>query len=64
METIKRFLKDDSGIAATEYVVLAALITAGIVGAVSGVGDSLTGFFGKMSAWIDGRNFAPPAPAP
>ena len=27
METIKRFLQDDSGISATEYVVLAALIT-------------------------------------
>lgn len=57
MESIKRFLKDDSGISATEYVVLAALITAGIVGAVTGVGDALGVFFGKMSTWIGLRDF-------
>jgi pilus assembly protein Flp/PilA len=58
MEAIKRFLQDDSGISATEYVVLAALITAGIVGAVSGVGGALEGFFNKMATWIGSQTFA------
>ena len=57
MESIKRLLKDDSGIAATEYVVLAALITGALVLAVTGVGTALSGFFGKMSTWITCRSF-------
>ena len=57
METIKRFLQDDSGISATEYVVLAALITAGIVVAVTNVGTALASFFNSMANWISGRTF-------
>ena len=58
MESIKRFLQDDSAIAATEYVVLAALITAGLVAAVSGVGGALSTFFLGMASWISGHGFA------
>ena len=61
MESIKRFLKDDSAIAATEYVVLAALIVGGITIALTGVGTSLSNFFDSMSTWIAGKNFAPSA---
>jgi pilus assembly protein Flp/PilA len=52
MESIKRFLQDDSGIAATEYVVLAALITGALVIAVTGVGTALGTFFTGMATWI------------
>ena len=58
METIKRFLKDESGISATEYVVLAALITGGILAAVTSVGTALGAFFDTMATWIGARNFA------
>ena len=57
METIKRFLKDDAGISATEYVVLAALITGGIVIAVTNVGTALADFFNSMGTWISGKTF-------
>ena len=58
MESIKRFLKDDSAIAATEYVVLAALITGGIVVAVAAVGGNLSKFFQNMADWIGSKSFA------
>ena len=54
MESIKRFLQDDSAIAATEYVVLAALITGGIVLAVTSVGTALKTFFEGMGSTIGG----------
>jgi pilus assembly protein Flp/PilA len=57
MESIKRFFKEDSAIAATEYVVLAALITGGIVLAVTGVGNNLANFFNGMGNWIGSRSF-------
>ena len=57
MEAIKRFLQDDSGISATEYVVLAALITGGIVLAVTRVGTELGRFFNEMADWLSGRTF-------
>jgi Flp pilus assembly pilin Flp len=57
MESIKRFLKDDSGISATEYVVLAALLVGGITVAVTGVGTALSGFFDSMATWVTGRRF-------
>jgi pilus assembly protein Flp/PilA len=52
MERIKKFLKDESGIAMTEYLVLGALIVAGTVVAVGTVGTNLSTFFDNMGTWI------------
>lgn len=41
----KKFLKDDSGVAAAEYAILAALITACLVAAVPAVTTALTNTF-------------------
>jgi Flp pilus assembly pilin Flp len=58
METIRRFWRDESGISATEYVVLAALIVAGLVTAITAVGANLASFFNEMATWIGGQHFA------
>jgi Flp pilus assembly pilin Flp len=57
MESIKRFLENDAGIAATEYVMLAAMIVGGIVVALTNLGTSLSGFFESMSTWIGVKGF-------
>jgi pilus assembly protein Flp/PilA len=42
---VSRFLKDESGATAIEYGLIAALIAAVIVGAVSAIGSKLNGTF-------------------
>ncbi len=37
----KRYLRDETGATAIEYVLLAAIIALGILGAIGGVGDTL-----------------------
>ena len=45
-----RFAKDESGATAIEYGLIASLISVAIIVAVTAVGTSLTGTFGKVSA--------------
>ena len=47
-----RFLKDESGATAIEYGLIAALIAVVLVGALTAVGDSLTGAFEKVSTAV------------
>ena len=47
-----RFLKDESGATAIEYGLIAALIAVVLVGALTAVGQSLDGAFGKVSAAV------------
>ena len=42
---VLRFLKDNSGVTAIEYGLIAALIAVGIIGAVTTVGGNLKGTF-------------------
>lgn len=49
METLMRFLKDEEGVTAIEYGLIAALIAVAIIAAVEGVGTKLTGTFTKVS---------------
>ena len=44
----------EKGATATEYAVLVAFIAIAIVVAVTAFGTSLSGFFGKISAKVDG----------
>ena len=45
MKKLMRFLKDDEGVTAIEYGLIAALIAVVIIGAVTGVGTSLDSVF-------------------
>jgi pilus assembly protein Flp/PilA len=45
----KEFIADESGATAIEYGLIAALISVGIIGAVSFVGDELANVFTSVS---------------
>ena len=45
MQTIKRFLRDDTGATAIEYGLIAALISVGINAAATTLGNGLSGIF-------------------
>jgi pilus assembly protein Flp/PilA len=45
MERIKNFFKDESGASAVEYGLLVALIAVGLIGAMSGLKDSIATAF-------------------
>ena len=49
MEKMKRFLKDEAGVTAIEYGLIAALIAVVIVTAVKLIGTNLNTVFGKVS---------------
>jgi len=50
MEEIKRFLKEEDGVTAIEYGLIAALIAVGIVLSVTAVRDWLVGVFNAVVA--------------
>ena len=57
MQTLKRFLKDESGATAIEYGLIAALVSVVIITALGVVGDNLTSTFDSI-----GTALAPAAP--
>lgn len=50
MERIKRFFKEEEGVTAIEYGLIAALIAVGIIAAVTLVGDRLEAIFNEIAA--------------
>jgi pilus assembly protein Flp/PilA len=50
MNLLKRFLKDEAGVTAIEYGLIAALIAVVIIGAVTLVGTNLTATFNTVAA--------------
>jgi pilus assembly protein Flp/PilA len=46
---IARFVKDESGATAIEYGLIAAGISLAIIGAVNGIGNSLSTKFGQIN---------------
>jgi len=55
MKTIvSRFMKDETGVTAIEYGLIAALVAVGIITALTTLGTSLSGTFGKVSTELDG----------
>ena len=53
MELIKRFLKEQEGVTAIEYGLIAALIAVFIIGALGLVAGSLDGIFKTISGELD-----------
>jgi pilus assembly protein Flp/PilA len=47
---IKRFVRDETGVTAIEYALIAAFIAIVIVGAVTAIGSTLTATFTSVSA--------------
>jgi pilus assembly protein Flp/PilA len=47
---VKKFVKDEEGVTAIEYGLIAALIAVVIIGAVTNVGTALVGIFGQIAA--------------
>jgi pilus assembly protein Flp/PilA len=52
MEKLIRFFKDEEGVTAIEYGLIAALIAVVIIGAVQAVGGSLTAVFQAVNAGL------------
>ncbi|MBW2135848.1 MAG: Flp family type IVb pilin [Deltaproteobacteria bacterium] len=52
MERIKKFFKDESGVTAIEYGLIAALIAVAIIVAVTAVGTSLNTIFTNISGQL------------
>jgi pilus assembly protein Flp/PilA len=47
---VRRFLREESGVTAIEYGLIAALIAVVIIGAVAAVGTNLSGVFSTVSS--------------
>lgn len=50
MNTLKNFLREDAGVTAIEYGLIAALIAVVIIGAVTALGTSVQGTFNTVAA--------------
>ena len=50
----KRFLADESGPTTTEYAVMLALVLFVVLGAVTGLGSTVTGLFASTDAALSG----------
>jgi pilus assembly protein Flp/PilA len=53
MNTLARFVNDESGATAIEYGLIAALIAVGIIAAATTLGGSLSGLFNRISTQLD-----------
>jgi pilus assembly protein Flp/PilA len=53
MNTVARFVTDESGATAIEYGLIAALIAVGIIAAATTLGGSLSGLFNKISTKLN-----------
>jgi Flp pilus assembly pilin Flp len=49
----KKFLKEDSGAVATEYVLLVALLAIGIISGIRILGDAINALFGNSTDQIN-----------
>ena len=53
MNTLLRFIHDESGATAIEYGLIAALVSVAGITALQSLGTSLTGLFNSVSSTID-----------
>lgn len=53
MNTVARFVNDESGATAIEYGLIAALIAVGIIAAATALGGSLSGLFNTISTELN-----------
>ncbi|MGF6778559.1 Flp pilus assembly pilin Flp [Paraburkholderia sp. GAS334] len=52
--TIQQFLRDEEGVAAIEYALLAGLIAVGIIVAATAVGTDISGIFTRIGTKLNG----------
>lgn len=55
----EQFLKDEEGVTAIEYGLIAALIAVAIIAMVALVGDQLNNVFNCVAQYLDGANGVP-----
>ena len=53
MNTVAKFMNDESGATAIEYGLIAALIAVGIIAAATTLGGGLSNLFNKISTKLD-----------
>ena len=53
-EAFMRFVRDERGLAAVEYAIIAGLIAVGLAAIFGGIGDSITGIMETLSAELSG----------
>ena len=53
MKKLMRFLKDEEGVTAIEYGLIAALIAVAIIAALTTAGDALQQIFGRVSTELN-----------
>ena len=53
MNTVARFVNDESGATAIEYGLIAALIAVGIIAAATVLGNSLAALFNNIAGKLD-----------
>jgi pilus assembly protein Flp/PilA len=53
LNTVAKFINDESGATAIEYGLIAALIAVGIIAAATALGGSLSGLFNNISNRLD-----------
>jgi pilus assembly protein Flp/PilA len=66
LNTLAKFINDESGATAIEYGLIAALIAVGIIAAATTLGGGLSSLFNRISGKLDttvipGEAVAPPA---
>jgi pilus assembly protein Flp/PilA len=54
MERFKRFIKDEEGVTAIEYALIASLIAVAIIGAVTLLGSDLSAKFNTIANKLSG----------
>lgn len=59
MNTLSRFVTDESGATAIEYGLIAALIAVGIIVAATTLGTSLSSLFDRISGKLNTATIAP-----
>jgi pilus assembly protein Flp/PilA len=51
---IKRFIKNEEGASAIEYVVIVAMVALVVIGLMPGVGTQITTIFGRITTALTG----------
>lgn len=58
------FMKDEEGLALTEYLILLGLLTGSVVVAVIAIGGDLSTAWGSWQLWFAGTNLDAPVVVP
>jgi len=64
-QSVQSFLRDEEGAQVIEYALIIAVVSIGLVLALSAIsGGNMTNFIGRVDACLQGNCAAAPAPAP